>query len=812
MNSGSDDDQRTACRVFIRGVVQGVGFRPFVYRLAEQHGVAGWVLNGHAGVEIHAEAAPGALAAFCDALRSDPPAAASIAEFEVCQTKLEGLTGFQIRTSERNSSPTVRISPDLTVCDDCLRELSEPSDRRWQYPYINCTNCGPRYSIVRSLPYDRANTTMAAWALCPACQAEYEDPLDRRYHAQPTACGECGPRYYLLEATDSGTVPVVPALVGGPPDESPQQRGARSRTTDPVPESRATSAGAAADLGGATRSPFPTERPPRDNSETAIRRAAELLRAGAIVAIKGIGGYHLACDANQPAATAALRDRKYRKEKPFALLARELNEARRLLHLTDAHERVLLDRARPIVLAPARVELPFVAPDNAMLGVMLPYTPLHHLLFELGAPSPLVLTSANRSSEPIAYRDDDARARLSGIADAFLIGERPIARRVDDSVVAVRDGQPMLVRRARGYAPASVCRLPITRPILALGADLKNAVALAVEGEVFVSQHLGDLDDYETRLAFEETVRDLLAMYEVDAERLTIAHDLHPQFQSTQFAQTLPAAHRVAIQHHHAHIASVLAEHGALDERVIGVAFDGTGYGADGAIWGGEFLVGSIREGFERCASLRPVWLPGGDAAARFPVQCAAGYLAELDDLPEMMAPPFVFPPRFTSAQSLVGRHVRTFTSTSAGRLFDAVAALVGFTRATTFEGQAAIWLEQQALPAGPQAPYPMPDLDWRPLLAALVRDRLAGRDVCQIAAAFHAALAAATAEQIERLCSEHRLQTVALSGGVFQNDLLWSLLANRLAECRGIRLLTNSAVPVNDGGIALGQAALAAR
>lgn len=761
MESESIDDQRIARRVSIRGVVQGVGFRPFVYRLAERHGVAGWVWNGHAGVEIHAEASADRIAAFCDELRSAPPPAASIAEFRVCAALHQGLRDFQILASRRDASPTARISPDLTVCDNCLRELNEPSDRRWHYPYINCTNCGPRYSIIQNLPYDRANTTMAAWPLCPACRAEYEDPLDRRYHAQPTACGECGPGYSLVEQRVSASVP---------------EPGTRPAITT-----------------------------------AAIRRAAELLRAGAVVAIKGIGGYHLACDANQPAATAALRQRKYRKEKPFALLARDLAEARRLLSLTDAHEELLLDRARPIVLAPARVELPSVAPDNAQLGVMLPYTPLHHLLFEAGAPSPLVLTSANHSNEPIAYRDEEALERLSGIADAFLIGERPIARRVDDSVVAVRDGRPLMVRRARGYAPASVCRLPVERPILALGADLKNCVALAIEGEVLVSQHLGDLDDYETRLAFEQTVRDLLSMYDVDVAQLAIAHDLHPQFQSTRFSQALPAACRVAVQHHHAHIASVLAEHSLFDERVVGVAFDGTGYGADRTIWGGEFFTGSLRDGFQRRAWLRPAWLPGGDAAARFPVQCAAGFLAELDGLPDMTAPPFLFPRRFKLAQAMVAKQVRTFASTSMGRLFDAVAALLGFTRETAFEGQAAIWLEQQALRAVGQPAYPLPDLDWRPLLQAVVRDRRAGRDPCEIAASFHAALAVATADQIKLLCRDHRVRTVVLSGGVVQNELLWRLLLEHSAELHEVRLLTNSAVPVNDGGISLGQAALAA-
>jgi hydrogenase maturation protein HypF len=724
----------TARRITIRGVVQGVGFRPFVYRAAQQHGVVGWVLNDATGVEVHAEGVARGIAAFVDELRTNPPPAATVAEFVSRQVPPEGFGDFQILASQRETVPTVRISPDLAVCPDCLRELRDPADRRHRYPYINCTNCGPRYSIVRGLPYDRANTTMAAWDLCPSCRREYEDPLDRRYHAQPTACNVCGPGYRLIE--------------------------------------------------GAMRV---------ENSQAAISRAATLLGSGAILAVKGIGGYHLACDAASAAALAALRERKYRKEKPFALMARDLEAARRLVRLSEDHERLLLDRARPIVLAPARAELPRVAPDNDALGIMLPYAPLHHLLFEAGAPDLLVLTSANRSSEPIAYRDDDALARLATIADAFLIGERPIARRVDDSVLAVRDGRPFMVRRSRGYAPAAVCRLPCSEPILALGADLKNTVTLVVDGQALVSQHLGDLDDFETSLAFEETIRDLLSMYELDWGRLTLVHDLHPQFVSTRFAANAAAARCVAVQHHQAHIASVLTEHDLL-----------------GTIWGGEFFVGSVRDGFERGAWLRGVRMPGGDAAARFPVQAAAAYLAELGNLPDLRGEPFLFPARFDAALGMVAKNVRCHVSSSMGRLFDAVAALAGFTREATFEGQAAIWLEHQARQAAPQPAYPFSDLDPRPLFKAIIADRLSGRDPAEIAAAFHAALADATFETIKSLSRSSGVNLVAFSGGVFQNELLWELLGRRLESLSSVRSITNSAVPVNDGGISLGQAALA--
>ena len=519
------------------------------------------------------------------------------------------------------------------------------------------------------------------------------------------------------------------------------------------------------------------------SSEETGLTADEQLAEGRIVAVKGIGGYHLATDANNATAVATLRARKYRQEKPFALLVRDVDEARRIVALSPAHERALLDIARPIVLAPAKVVLPHVAPDNRSLGVMLPYAPLHFQLFEFGAPSPLVLTSANRSSEPIAYRDDDARSRLTGIADSFLIGERPIVRRVDDSVVTIRMGRPASVRRARGYAPGAVCTVPGEQPILALGADLKNTIALAVGGEVFVSQHLGDLGDAETNLAFEETVRDLLSMYDIDEQTLTVVHDLHPEFHSTRYAAKIGARRRIAVQHHRAHIASVLAEHQQFDEHVIGVAFDGTGYGDDGSNWGGEVFTGSLRDGFQRCAWLRSVRMPGGDAAARFPVQAAAGFLANFDDLPDLSAAPFWFPARFAHATALVAKNLRCFATTSMGRLFDAIAALLGFTRETTFEGQAAIWLEQRALEATRQLPYPFPQLDHRPLLRAILADRLAGRPIEEIASAFHSSVAVELAATIRRISARIRSANRRALRGVFQNEILVAVPRRRIGR-----------------------------
>lgn len=750
--SGSTES-RDARRILIRGVVQGVGFRPFVHAIAARYQIDGWVLNSKEGVAIHAEGAAADVDSFLRDLNGNPPIAARISSIEVRRVDSAGCTDFQILQSVRDASPTVLVSPDLAVCDDCLREMRDPANRRYGYPYINCTNCGPRYSIVRRLPYDRANTTMAAWNLCAECQREYDDPGDRRHHAQPIACQTCGPSYRLVQdGTD------------------------------------------------------------RVSGNQAILAAAEMLKSGRILAVKGIGGYHLACDAANPDSVAQLRTRKFRKEKPFAVMVRTLEEARTTADLSAEHERLLADVSRPIVIAPGRCQLPGVAPDASDLGVMLPYAPLHHLLFDAGAPSPLVLTSANRSSEPIAYRDQDARDRLSGIADAFLIGQRPIARRVEDSVVAVRDDLPFMIRRSRGSSPGVVATLPTNRKILAVGADLKNAIALVVDGNVLVSQHIGDLDDWQTYEAFEESVDSLLGMYGVDSAELTVAHDLHPQFKSTRFAESLPSRQCVAVQHHHAHVASVLAEHELFDEPVIGVAFDGAGYGNDGSIWGGEFFVGGIVSGFERCTSLRSVRMPGGDAAARFPVQAAAAFLTDLDDLPDMSRPPFCFPKRYGDSIELVMKSVRCFRSTSAGRLFDTVAALVGFTKEVTFEGQAAVWLENHARQSDGQRPYPFAKLDHRTLLQSVIHDRLAGRDIGHIAFAFHAGLAVEIAKTIFQLSESHDIWKAVLSGGVFQNELLVTLVRDEIIRDGRIKLLTNGNVPANDGGICLGQAAMACR
>ncbi len=749
----------SACSIRVRGVVQGVGFRPFVYRLARANTLAGWVLNGEEGVEIFLEGAEEGLLAFVRHLKTQPPPASSITEIEVRRADPLGLHEFTIRESHRRERPTVRISPDLPVCDECLRELFDPSDRRYRYPYINCTNCGPRYTVVLSLPYDRPNTTMQRWPLDDYCAAEYRDPDNRRFHAQPVACPSCGPGYSLQKGDE-----VV------------------------------------------------------HESEPSIRQAAQLIASGSILALKGLGGYHLACDASNPASVTALRERKYRKEKPFAIMARDLEVAQQLVELSSAAEELLTSVARPIVLAPSIAE-PHrvgsgVAPENNELGLMLPYTPLHYLLFAAGAPEVLVMTSANRSSEPIAYEDEEALDRLSGIADAFLIGERPIARRVDDSVA--RDGVfgPVVVRRARGYAPGAVATLPAARPILAVGADLKNTITLVVEGQAFTSQHIGDLDHYGSLRAFKETIHDLISMYEVRPEELLVAYDSHPQYASSSHALALGIPQRLAVQHHRAHLASVLAERGEWGKRVIGVSFDGTGYGDDGSIWGGEIFLGSVKDGFDRTGHLRSASLPGGDAAAQYPVQAAAGFLSQIEGLPDLTAPPFNFAQRYLQAVDLVGKNVRTFPTTSVGRLFDTAAALLGFTREITFEGQAAMLLEQLASTVPSTEPYPFPwseqELDFRPLLQAVVRDRLRGRPSAEIARAFQRGLAQGLCDAVASVRQSHHLVVVVLSGGVFQNELLLKDLKS-LFEATRIEVWTNHAVPPNDGGISLGQAALAA-
>jgi hydrogenase maturation protein HypF len=749
---------QAARRIRVRGTVQGVGFRPHVFRAAAGFGITGWVFNDDEGVEIHAEGSEEDLSLFAAAVTKRAPAAAIVCAVDIVSSAVEGYRRFDILESPSKGHATTQISADLAICNACLGELFDPAAPRAFYPYINCTDCGPRFSLVTALPYDRPCTTMAAWPMCADCEREYADPGDRRFHAQPVACAKCGPHYYLWTAAGRG----------------------------------------------------------RSVDRLAVAEAAIRLSKGEIVAVKGIGGYHLACDAHDAGAVRRLRDRKYRKEKPFALMARDLDVARSLADVSPEAEAILTSRARPIVLVPKRIELEHVAPANCEYGVMLPYAPLHYLLYASGAPAALVFTSANRSSEPIAFSDEDALARLAGMADAWLIGERPIARRIDDSVVRAgsRGLGPIVLRRSRGYAPAAVARFPTRHPILATGGDLKNAVTLVVDGQAYVSQHIGDLDHHQAAEAFRETIADLTRMYAIAWDETLVAHDSHPQYASTSFAVSLPAR-QVAVQHHRAHVASVLAEREAWETRVVGVALDGTGFGDDGSIWGGEWFVGSLREGFERVGHLRPAVLPGGDAAARHPQQAAAGFLTQLTDLPDLCADPFCFDRRYAQSRQLVEKNVRVFPTTSTGRLFDTVAALAGFTREISFEGQAAIWLEHLAHGVAPALSFDMPidldrELDWRPALRAVIEARLRRVDSAMISAAFHGGLARAVVSLTCRFLDEHGLDTTVLSGGVFQNDRLWTDVTD-LLEHRSVRVWWNQRVPPNDGGLSLGQAALAA-
>ncbi len=760
-------------RIVVQGIVQGVGFRPFVYGLAQQHALVGQVHNDTAGVTIEAEGDAAALEAFTRAMREQPPALAVVERVAWEALPLHGDSAFVIDASQHGPAKQALVSPDAAVCDDCRRELFDPADRRYHYPFINCTNCGPRYSIIRDVPYDRPSTTMAAFRLCAACQQEYDDPGDRRFHAQPVACPVCGPHVRLVS------------------DQQTIAAGQDARV---------------------------------------LAEAQRLLADGAILAIKGLGGYHLACDAGNAAAVARLRARKRRWDKPFALMAADLAAAETVCEVDAAGSAALLDRRRPIVLLPRRpvgALAPAVAPRLNNLGLMLPYTPLHYLLFAEAPYQLLVMTSGNASDEPIAFEDDDAFKRLAALADAFLTHDRAIHTRVDDSVVRVVPlpaavcGQPMAdyqlpitLRRARGYAPQPLAvPFEFRQPVLAVGAHLKNTFCLGKGRYALLSPHIGDLDNLETLLAFRAGVTHLERLFDVTPQ--VIAHDLHPDYLSSQFAFEAHNVRRFAVQHHHAHIASVLAEHG-LAGPVIGLAFDGTGLGADGTLWGGEFLVADLA-GFERAAYLEPVPLPGGEQAVRQPWRVAAAWLQKLygDDWSSW---PVNFPrqaDRATAAalRQMIAQRINSPLTSSMGRLFDALAALLGLRETVTYEGQAAIELEAIA-DLSTHAAYPFgqrrPAVDLAPLFEAVLADLRAGIGAPVISARFHNAVAGLAADVCVELRQERGLNRVALSGGVFQNVLLLARTLERLAAL-GFETYTNQRVPPNDGGIAFGQAAVAA-
>ncbi len=766
---GREESRRL--RVRVEGVVQGVGFRPHVYRLATGEGLAGHVLNDERGVLIEVEGARADLDRFLRRLGDEAPALAHVERVSEEEIEPAGVHGFEIAPSRAAGAADALVSADTATCADCLAELRDPADRRHRYPFTNCTNCGPRFTIVRDVPYDRPATTMAAFAMCERCRAEYEDPADRRFHAQPNACPDCGPRAVLRDA----------------------------RTWEEI-----------ADPGAGD----------------VVEAAARAVLDGRIAAVKGLGGYHLAARADDERAVSALRARKHREDKPFAVMAPDLEAARRLVELTSADERHLTGPRRPIVVARERAAsgvAPSVAPRSADLGVMLPYAPLHHLL-AADAAVPLVLTSGNVSDEPIAFADDDARERLAPIADLFLLHDRPIHVRTDDSVLRTLDPdirtEPLLIRRSRGYVPEAL-GLPLDAPpLLATGAELKSTFAIAKGRRAWVSHHIGDLKNFETLNAFRSGIAHFERLFAV-TPRL-VAHDLHPDYLSTRYALERDDLEPLGVQHHHAHLAAALAEHGHTGPAA-GAIFDGAGYGPDGTVWGGELLVGSLG-GYERAGLMFPVRLPGGDAATREPWRMACSWLAAAlgrDDppLPATLVGA-VGGKRWEQVSDLVRSGVSSPITSSAGRLFDAVAAIAGVRHTVDHEGQAAAELEgiadrDEAGGAGYEIPLIGEDegpilIDAREVIRAVAADAGAGVAAAVVSGRFHAGLAITTAAACARIASDRGLDRVVLSGGVFQNRLLLERTLRELTAS-GLEVLVPAALPPNDGGIAFGQAAVAA-
>ena len=806
----------------VRGVVQGVGFRPYVYGLATGLGLAGHVTNTGAGVLIEVEGPDtAALDEFCARIGPEAPALARVESVEPRELAATGTAGFSILASHGGAAGTL-VPPDTATCADCLAELADPADRRYRHPFITCTNCGPRFTIVKALPYDREQTTMAGFPMCAACAQEYHDPGDRRFHAQPISCHDCGPRLSLRLAR-----PRPPRRSG---------RLGQSEVTADAP-AIADPADNPAAANPAAANPA-ADSPALDDPIAAARR---LLADGAVLAVKGIGGYHLACDAANPDAVGLLRRRKARGDKPFAVMARGIADIAALAELDEAEHALLESPARPVVLlrrrATATAALECVAPGLAELGFMLPYTPLHHLLLGLDGdpvgPRLLVMTSGNLSGEPLAFEDEDAFARLAPLVDAWLTHDRDIHVPCDDSVLRVCDGEPLPVRRSRGYVPLPIdLPEPVARPTLAVGGDLKNALCIASGRRAWLSAHVGDMDDTATQRAFERAGRQLAAITAVQPELL--AADAHPGYRSTWWAQHDPAGRpQVLVQHHHAHVAAAMTEHG-LDGStpVIGVAFDGTGYGTDGAIWGGEVLIADYR-GFDRFAHLAYVPLPGGDGAVRRPYRMALSHLAAAGiDWSPRLACTLACPEqerRVLARQ--IERGVNCVPTSSMGRLFDAVSALIGIRQHNGYEAQAAMELESAAVArlgaepdaaaaargrrryrfevradgSGPRTAHPAP------VFAAILADLDAGTAPGSIALAFHTAVADLVAELCTAARERHGLGTVALTGGVFANTLLSTGCAKRLREA-GFQVLRHRLVPPNDGGLALGQTVIAAR
>jgi hydrogenase maturation protein HypF len=746
-------------RISVRGVVQGVGFRPFVYQLAHRHKLNGWVLNTSGDVRIEVEGAPADIEAFIEALGDEAPGPARIEGLDVVPGEAAGHTAFEIRDSLPEPGDYQLVSPDLATCEDCRRELFDARDRRYRYPFTNCTNCGPRFTIIKDIPYDRPLTTMKSFEMCDRCREEYENPDDRRFHAQPNACPVCGPRVRLLDAAGQEVT-----------------------------------------------------------GDDAITSAVELLKEGKTVAVKGLGGFLLACDATDAAAVARLRERKRRPAKPFAVMITDLNTVKQRCEVNEEEAALLTSPGSPIVLLKWKGETGIVegvAPGLDYLGVMLPYTPLHHLLMA-EAGRPLVMTSGNRSEEPIAKDNDEALRRLGDIADYFLVHDRDIASRYDDSVMTVERGAPRYVRRARGAAPYPV-RLPFEMPpVLACGAEEKNTFTLTRDRYAFISQHIGDMENLETLEHFQNTIELYEKLFRITPE--LVVHDLHPDYLPTQYAKERAARDGLpllGVQHHHAHIAACLADNG-VTERVIGVSFDGTGYGPDGHVWGGEFLLADCRD-YERAAHLEYLPLPGGAQAIKRPYRTAVGYLAALGldaDLPFVEDIP---DEELAIVREQAAKRLNTPLTSSVGRLFDAVAAMTRVRGVIQYEAQAAIDLETLAarLP-DEDGSYPFEvgaDHGERvirvgPLLGAVAAEVRRGTPAGTIAARFHDTVTEMIVSLCKLIAGETGLTAVALSGGVFQNRLLAQRSVARL-EAGGFIVYTHRQVPCNDGGISLGQAAV---
>ncbi len=752
-------------RIQVRGIVQGVGFRPFVYKLANDLGVGGFILNTSSGVTIEVEGDEAALDRFLQLLQSHPPPLANVQDVSASPLEPLGIHAFEIRESEPRNHEFALISPDVAICADCRREVGDPQDRRFGYSFTNCTNCGPRYTIIQDIPYDRPMTTMAGFRMCNQCEAEYHDPANRRFHAQPNACPQCGPSITL---THSGS-------------------------------------GIGID----------------SDSRSALATVRRLLRDGEIVGVKGLGGFQFACDAQNDSAVRALRTRKKRSDKPFALMVRGVDSAEEIAYVTEADRKLLLSPAHPIVILRRRSGGKIatdVAPGNDTIGVMLAYTPLHLFLFGERFEDPsefmaLVMTSGNLSDEPIVIANQEASEHLAGVAGWFLTHNRDIYMRVDDSVARTFAGSPRILRRSRGYAPHPIDLGYSLGELLACGAELKSTFCLTKGQYAILSQHIGDLENYETLEFFKETLANLSKLFRVSPQ--AVAHDLHPQYMSSRFAADLSLP-KIGVQHHHAHIASCMADNG-LRGKVMGIAFDGTGYGVDGHIWGGEFMTADF-VGFDRRAHFRYVPMPGGDTAVRQPWRMALSWLRESfgSSLPAQLPLFRNVPEREVEVVSrMIARGINTSLTSSCGRLFDAVASLIGLRHEVTFEGQAAIELET-ASEHGIDETYPFEidssepaQIDMRPAIREIVSELLKGRSRSVIASRFHNTIALIVGEMCRRIRSTERLTRVCLSGGTFQNVYL-AERCSAVLEHLGFEVFLHKDVPPNDGGISLGQAVIA--